>query len=437
MKHKREVIRKTRSVCPVCLKTINGEIIKEEMVYLEKSCEEHGSFKTLLWKGEGYEDWGKKNAPSLEREDHCPNTCGLCENHEQKTCCVLIEVTSRCNLECPICFANAKNKGEDLSLNQIEEMFVSLMKTGGPYNIQLSGGEPTLRDDLPEIIRIGVKTGFEFFQLNTNGLRIGNDFEYLKSLKEAGLGCVFLQFDGITPASTLKLRGKNILRQKKNAIENCKKLDLGVVLVPTLVPEVNTNEIGLIIQFALKSMPTVRGVHFQPISYFGRYQEKRDPLTLPEILLSIEKQTKGLMRQQDFTGGGAENAYCSFHGNFLLNSEGQLKSLNSKQSCCSSNERSRKSAEFVAKHWSTPRIKKVGTEVEGLNTDRFKAYLDRLETHKIVISGMLFQDAWSLDLKRLKKCYIHVLEKNGDLIPFCAYNLTGTSEDALYRGKYD
>lgn len=168
-----EVFAKTRSVCPVCLGTIDAEkaVAGDGFVHLIKTCPEHGFFDVLIWEGgaDEYLAWGGA-AASPEPEDDCPRSCGLCGNHESAGCCVLLELTHRCDLHCPVCFASAGGEG-DLTIDEVAALYDMLMERGGPYNIQLSGGEPTMRDDLPEIVRLGRERGFSFFQLNTNGLR--------------------------------------------------------------------------------------------------------------------------------------------------------------------------------------------------------------------------------------------------------------------------
>lgn len=99
---------------------------------------------------------------------------------------MILEVTKRCNMHCPVCFASAgedREKG-DIPICEIEKQYDFLMAHGGPFNIQLSGGEPTMRDDLPEIIHMGREKGFTFFQLNTNGIRLAREEEYAGKLKK-------------------------------------------------------------------------------------------------------------------------------------------------------------------------------------------------------------------------------------------------------------
>ena len=282
----------TKSVCPVCLRTIDAEkaVGDDGYIYLTKACPEHGSFETLIWEGciVDYLKWGSApgggNAPdrTVPVKDGCPRDCGLCEEHESAGCCVLLELTKRCNLRCPVCFASAGEGSVEPALSEISALYDMLMERGGPFNIQLSGGEPTLRDDLPEIVRLGRSKGFSFFQLNTNGLRLADEPGYAHMLREAGVSCAFLQFDGLCDSTYEALRGRALLDTKLRAIDSCAAAGLPVVLVPTLVPGINVSEIGEMLRFALSRAPQVRGVHFQPVSYFGRCELKE-----PETRLTI------------------------------------------------------------------------------------------------------------------------------------------------------
>lgn len=442
---------RTQSVCPVCLQRIEARRVAEgKNVYLEKECPEHGASRTILWRGEPeYDRWFVDKQPAqpavcdTKAERGCPYDCGLCPDHRQQSCCVLLELTDRCNLGCPVCFARSGEPNAEPSLAVIEGWFHKLLAGGGPYNIQLSGGEPTLREDLPEIISLGRSLGFEYFQLNTNGLRLAAEPKYAETLKAAGLSSVFLQFDGTRDEIYRKIRGRPLLAVKTMAIEHCRRQGLGVVLVPTLVPDVNLADIGAIIRWGLSQAPTVRGVHFQPISYFGRYPRTprdEDRITLPELMRAIEAQTGELMKVVDFRPPGGENAHCSFHGNYVVLSDGRLLALKSEPSgsCCKPDggaDGARKAQEFVARRWTLPE-KKSGQEAcdcPGVKVDSLTDFLARIEQHSFCVSAMAFQDAWNLDLERLRECLIHVVSPTGTLVPFCAYNLTAQSGKPLYR----
>ncbi len=209
-------------------------------------------------------------------------------------------------------------------------------------------------------------------------------------------------------------------------------------------------DIGAIIQFAVSQSPTVRGVHLQPVSYFGRYPSApndRDRVTIPEVLRAIEAQTNGRISQQAFKPSGCENALCSFHADLVLMPDGTLHAWTRRQpaesSCCCQPERAEEGAArtrlFTARHWSHPAQSEPsacceqGATKEAPSLGDWDVLLARAQTHTLTLSGMAFQDAWNLDLERLRDCCIHTVSPDGRLIPFCAYNLTSAQGRPLYR----
>ena len=438
------IFGKTKSVCPVCLRVLDAsKRAEKDGIYLDKRCPEHGDFSALIWEGPlpGYLRWNSENGAvdpprdGREPEKGCPYDCGLCTEHLRKGCCMLLELTKRCNLRCPVCFATAGERAsEDLSLAEIEKQYDYLMAHGGPFNIQLSGGEPTVRDDLPEIIRLGREKGFTFFQLNTNGLRLAAEPGYAERLRDAGLDTVFLQFDGLNDEVYRTLRGRPLLAEKRRCVEACSAAGLGVVLVPVIARGVNESELGPIVRYALENSPAVRGVHFQPLSYFGRCGLKRPdrPVTIPGLLRLLEEQTGGQLRAADFSGGGAENPYCSFHASYRVRSDGTLRCLPRRTGdgcCCTSSDDSRLS---VAGQWSG-RGESFGADGALTDTSALDAFLEQARQSTFAVSGMVFQDAWNLDLDRLRRCHICEVDSAYGMVPFCAYNLTDTEGRALYR----
>ena len=493
-------IGETKSVCPVCLKAADAQkIYRDGSIYLEKQCSEHGFFSVLIWEDspESYFAWDRgsaapdKAADAKKASSGCPYDCGLCEEHLRSACCVLLEVTQRCSLECPVCFASSKaDKSEDPSLSQIRQTYKNLMKAAGPCNIQLSGGEPALRDDLDQIIRIGKEEGFSFFQLNTNGLRIASDKQYLNALREAGLNCVYLQFDALDDEAYRILRGRDLLLVKKQAIDNCIEADIAVVLVPVIAEGINDDQAGRIIMYAAQNLPHIRGVHFQPASRFGRYdiEDSGYRLTIPSLLNRIEEQTGGKIKREDFIGGGAENSYCSFHASFVVAADMEFRASPSvSQDCCSAS--SEQSRDALARQWTyekdesccsgedtdscccdaedkdeccgqaetaaepeqcccedsktddssscccTEEDSSRGSAAPLYSADSLDQFLNDRKNRTLTVSGMFFQDAFNFDLDRVKNCYICETAQDGSLIPFCAYNLTDSGGKYLYRGK--
>jgi uncharacterized radical SAM superfamily Fe-S cluster-containing enzyme len=458
----RLVLGHTSSVCPVCLKTIPARRVgMGDTVYLEKACPEHGDFATPVWRGlKSYLAWGRTRnppspplSPATTVDKGCPHDCGLCPDHLQQSCCVLLEVTSRCDLACPVCYAGAGPEGSDMRLDEIDAALDMLIaRTGGRVHVQLSGGEPTVRDDLPEIVARVRARGIDFVQLNSNGVRLAREPGYTRRLAEAGLDCVFLQFDGVEDDVYRALRGRRLLALKRAAIMACADARLGVVLVPTVVAGVNDQAIGDIVDFALDHLPTVRAVHFQPASTFGRFPVRgasAERVTLPEVMTALVAWSGGTIRPSDFAPGSAENPYCSFSGRFRVGGDGRLKAEAAvpEATCCGSvtvparepepatacccggpSREVERERRYVAGQWRAPSPDK-GDDPAFAAFDQFLAARERT----LSLSGMAFQDAWTLDLDRVRQCHIHVVSPDRRLIPFCAYNLTDTCGRGLYR----
>ena len=469
----------TTAVCPVCLRALPARLVGEgDRVYLERTCPDHGSSRALVWRGPpGYDEWRRAGSgPACSdpaANPDCPTACGLCASHVRQTCCVLLEVTARCDLECPICFASARRRAPaDPSIDEIEGWYRRLLERAPGCNVQLSGGEPTTRDDLPQVIALGRSLGLPFLQLNTNGLRLAADREYAQMLAAAGLQTVFLQFDGVDDAAHLTLRGRPLAALKKRAVEHCAQAGLGVVLVPTVVPGVNLDQLGAILDFALERLPAVRGIHLQPLALLGRYPDSRatgdDRVTLPDAMRELAAQSGGRIALDDLTPGDCEHALCSFSREYLRGADGALTALrrderDGAQGCgCGAPVgpspaalRPTDKAAHVARRWSAPATSccdtaeapvssccdataaPVSSCCDGPETpaDQWDEILRRVHANTFSVSAMAFQDAWTLDLERLRHCYLHVLAADGRFVPFCAYNLTGADGRGLGVGR--
>ena len=432
-----ELIRNTHSVCPVCLVRMPAEIVKRNQEYfLEKTCPEHGNFSTVVWRGgnPSFEQWGNYVPPveSSDSQPDCPNGCGLCPGHLQKTCCALVEVTRLCNLACPLCFAQSGTEAMDPAVEQLSESFRQLVENGRTF-VQLSGGEPTVRNDLPDIVAAAKAAGCENIQLNSNGIRLGEDRAYTRALAEAGLSNVFMQFDGTQDVIYEKLRGRPLLAEKLTAIDACSAEMLGVTLVPTIVPGVNDSDIGAIVNFGLSGSPAVRGVHFQPVSYFGRYPKmpgNEDRITLPEILSAIERQTAGKITVSDFAPSGCDHPRCGFHGDFIVLPDALMPLTPKAETCACSQEDGKahiRKRKFIARRWK--RTSESGSQqcCENRDCSDMDVFLDRVKSGGFAITAMAFQDAYTLDMERLRRCSLHVY-RDGRIIPFCANYLTAVTD---------
>jgi len=427
-----EVIRHIRSVCPVCLQNLPAALIKEMdgQIILEKSCPRHGTFSVPVWRGAvDFASWTKGAEPLGEGEGFCcPDGCAGCTEHTSDTCCTLLEVTKRCNLRCRFCFADGAPEASDPGEAEVREMIREIGQRRPGTMLQLSGGEPTLRDDLPALTAFAKTVGCAYVQVNTNGIRLAEDKEYVRALARAGLDIVFLQFDGIRDEIYQTLRGRALLETKRKAIENCAAENIGVTLVPTVVPGVNTEELGNIVRLAASLAPGVRGVHFQPVSYFGRCPEAPDRgerYTLDELMADISVQTG--LPVSSFLPSRCDHPLCGFHANFLIGRDGALSPLSAVTHTPNGRSCAVENREYIARHWRRqPQQHEPPSDFsEQMDFDTFLYYLHQ---SSLTLSAMAFQDAMNLNVERLRACSLHVYE-NGTIRPFCAKYLSAVAEE--------
>lgn len=430
----------TYSACPICLKTLRATRARRDGgIFLERECPAHGFFSTVVWRDRiDFETWAKNaRRPDWESDVRCPSGCaagaGLCERHMAGTCCVVLEVTGRCNLSCRYCFADGGRGGEP-AFGEIAARIATLVRPGKTL-LQLSGGEPTLRDDLPEIVRAAKNLGCKYVQLNSNGLRLAEDPAYARMLRDAGLSFVFLQFDGTRDDIYRQLRGAPLLAAKKKAIENCASENLGVTLVPTIVRGVNDENLGEILRFAIAQSPAVRGVHLQPVGRLGRVPAAPDDdgrITLDELIFELLRQSRGLVRAENILPSCCDHPLCGFHGDFIVLKNGELHPLSKASRDAGAgdlDERAEKNREFVGRRWQKPREAPCcgaspawtpDEDEEGRDMEDMETFLARAKTYGFTITSMAFQDAGNLDLERLRSCSLHVFD-DGALRPFCAH----------------
>ena len=444
-------LHQTQSVCPECLRRIDAtyRLAPDGRIFLHKHCPQHGDFCTPVWRqGQGlpdFLDWVTERIPAPPRQPGhvadkgCPYDCGLCPDHAQHTCTGLIEVTQRCNMACPVCYAAAaRSPSGDLTADEVLEHLRGLRAVSGACNVQFSGGEPTLCDFLPESIAAARELGFGLLQVNSNGLRLATEKGYARRLREAGLDSVYLQWDGLDDAVFRTLRGRDCLDFKREALRRCGEAGLGVVLVCTLVRGVNDGMIGDLLRWAVQQGPVVRGLHFQPAASFGRTPWALDAsprLTLPDLMLALEQQSGGMVRARHLHAPSCEHSLCSFSAVYAREGQG-LSAEPAGAACCGGSgsrldnaEGARRSRAFVAGHWGSP-------HPEPTAADAFSRFLNTSGAdRRFTVSAMAFQDALSFDVERVRGCCIHIVTGPGTLVPFCAYNLTSCNGQPLYRGR--
>lgn len=313
----------TDSLCPECTKVIRARKFAEDgKVYMEKECEEHGYFRELISRDVDFymqmftfrfgDNRGFTNP--LKQSDantSCPENCGICNMHHSHTCMSNIDLTNRCDMTCPVCFANANAMGyiTEPSVEEIRGMLQTLRdrKPVPCKVIQFSGGEPTIHPHFIDIVKMAKEMGFTQIQIATNGKNM-SDLDFARRCKEAGLNSLYLQFDGVTRDIYRKTRGEDVLETKLQCIEVCRKVGLRIVLVPTVVRGVNDHQVGAIVRFAADNSDVITGISFQPVCFTGRISEKdrmNQRYTITDLALDIEEQTSGLNPRSNWYGLGA------------------------------------------------------------------------------------------------------------------------------------
>lgn len=302
----------TQSMCETCLKLVPAKIqISGDEVFYEKRCRDHGVQKTLVSTDAAYYlaqlSWLKPGDRPLDvqtRTEHgCPYDCGLCPDHEQHSCLAIIEVNEACNLTCPVCFADSSQRStKHLDLETIGRMMDALVKSEGePDLLQLSGGEPTIHPDIIRIIDMARERPIRHLMINTNGLRIAADSKFVEELARRKKGLeIYLQFDSLEAAAIENLRGADLSKVRRKALDALEAHGISTTLVCTVKKGVNDHEMKAIIDHALE-FKCVRGVTFQPLQDTGRnegFDPKKNRVLLSEIRRRIVEES-GLFGEAD------------------------------------------------------------------------------------------------------------------------------------------
>ena len=295
----------TTSLCETCLALVPAKIVFEDNdVFFLKQCREHGAQKTKVASDVAYykscKDWLKPGDRPLKLQSRthygCPYDCGLCPDHEQHSCLALIEINEACNLTCPVCFAGSSTAHTmQRSLAEVEIMLDTLVDSERePDLVQISGGEPTIHPQILEILALAKSKPIRHLMLNTNGIRIARDPEFVKRLAELMPGFeVYLQFDSVKRSALENLRGADLTRIREQALAALERAGISTTLVCTVKKGVNDEECGAIVEHALQ-YACVRGVTFQPVQDAGRNEgfDKNDRSLLTDIRREIGRSSR-------------------------------------------------------------------------------------------------------------------------------------------------
>lgn len=480
------IIKKSASVCPECAESDDLHLIpmvvyeKDGRALIWKECKTHGVFNDVYWGDAAMYKWASKfevkgkgllNPMNPKEHPVCPKDCGLCNLHETHSGLTNVVITNRCDLSCWYCFFYAK-EGEPLYEPTREELVQMLLpvkeeKPIGGNSIQLTGGEPTIRSDLVDIVRDIKSMGIDHVQLNTNGITLAHDVELAKNLRAAGVSNLYLSFDGTSARTNPKNHW-----EVPFVLDTCRKAGIGVVLVPTVINTINDHEVGDIFRFGFANVDIVRAVNYQPVSLVGRMPDKqreRFRITIPDVIKRIEEQTDGAVHRRHWfpvpctvaisrfieaLRGEAKyelsiNPACGM-GTYVFKDgdrivplpeffdvEGMYELLVQK----TEELKSGKNKYVVLASMVNGLRKLVDHEKQPKELNLAKLFFNILVKHdyhsmgvfhkKSLFLGMMhFQDPYNWDVQRIKKCDIHYATPQG-IIPFCTFNVF----PSVYRDK--
>jgi uncharacterized radical SAM superfamily Fe-S cluster-containing enzyme len=467
-------LRQTKSICPECNRIIDATIFERNgEVYIGKTCPKHGYFEDVYFgsysmyerfSGYARDGRGISNPKIVSDNITCPASCGLCSNHLSHTALANIVLTNRCDLNCWYCFFYAEKAGYiyEPTIDQIRRMVRNLLaeKPIPGVAVQLTGGEPTMREDLIEIIKAIKEEGLTHIQLNTDGVNLSRKPELVRAVRDAGVNTLYVSFDGVTP----KTNPKNYW-EIPNLLKNCRDANLGLVLVPTVINGINDHEVGEMLRFAFLNMDIVRGLNYQPVSLVGRIpkrEREKFRITIPDVIGKIEEQTNGTVKSDDWFPIPAAMPFSRFieawtgqlkyeltthfacgAATYIFNDEGKmvpitrfvdidglLKFLDEKAEKIERGENKYLVGLSVITNIS--RFINKSRMPHGLNLTQMLinviakhdySALGELQMRSLFVGMMHFQDKYNHDEERVRRCDIHYLTPDDRIIPFCTFNV--------------
>ena len=444
------MLRSTTSICPRCKRLLNAQLLERGgKVVLSRVCPDHGLFEAVVYgdaqRWAEVQRFDKPGESPVERQtevaEGCPRDCGICPEHAQHTCLGIIEVNTACNLDCPICFADSgtgpQEHGFSLSLEQVESMLDAFVRAEGePEAVQLSGGEPSIHPQILEMLAAAKERGIPLVMLNTNGIRLARDPRFAPALAELGVH-VYLQFDGLREETQLAIRGKDLTDEKLRALDRCAEAGVSVSLAAAVERGVNEMEVGEIVRFGIEH-PAVTGVFFQPVTHSGRFRADSDPLdklTNSDVIDAITEQLPEWFRTDDFVPVPCCSPTCRSATFALYDGEDLMplpRLVDVEQYLDYVTNRAVPDPEVrtaLEGLWSAKAAGGTAPATERLECVACSTAMPP-ELREVAAQGFMivtqdFQDPYTLDVEKLRKCCVSEIVPDGRLIPFCAYNSVG------------
>jgi uncharacterized radical SAM superfamily Fe-S cluster-containing enzyme len=471
---------------------IEGRLYEDAgRVLMQKQCPRHGRFTELISSDAAFFEKMRRTHyqcasgvenPNCENTSRCPDACGLCDRHLSAPAMLNIDLTNRCNMNCPICFASSNSTGRlcELDLEQVGAMLDAGrgIRPHPASCLQYSGGEPTIHPGFLEALRMARARNYSQVQVASNGIRFAASREFAEAAAEAGLDVVYLQFDGLTDEVYTATRGRPMVETKLKAVENIGAAGMRVALVPTIVRGLNDDQLGDILRFAVDNIDVVTAVSWQPVSITGRIDESKRiamRFTTADLAGCIQQQTGFLDMHRDWypfsiawpfvrvmeamTGRPQMRVSCHPHcgcATYLvvdkqtgravplpafIDIEPAMKALDGIAAGIEARRWLRKISVLGAmgsmkKYFHEDRapegwdfnsfLEFINQFVEFDRTCRNKrAFIDRLRKRRfgmLFLASMHFQDVYNYETDRSRHCVILYAAADGRLYPFCTWN---------------
>lgn len=455
LKRSHTYIGQTTSTCPTCMDLVTAKILCEnQKVYLDKFCEKHGASKALIEEDAAYffactqysQPGSVPNAFATSAKRGCPHDCGLCPRHEQHCCHPIVEITNRCSLDCPICMADHSGTGE-LSLADFQSCIDHLIASEGTLeNLTLSGGEPSLHPQFFEFVDAATRPEITRVSLVTNGIRIAQDPEFCDELLKRGV-YVILQFDGYSPAADVKLRGVELSHIRRQALEQLEQRRIPCQLLFVAAKHINEDRLGEALDLLFEK-EFILSLAVQPLTVSTEWDgfNALDRLTVSGTILQLARQSRGLLKKEDFFPLPCPNPRCVSLTYLLGTSDGSwvpvprfvdiqkhLSMLSESGTLSPSHELENSLHEILSDLWSTTgecpqndriiaALKKLFVQMTDTAKDqRAKQKVTEASAKSIFIHH--YMDRFNFDLSRLPKCCHQYPQPDGRQIPICAHNL--------------
>jgi uncharacterized radical SAM superfamily Fe-S cluster-containing enzyme len=319
--------RTTDSLCPKCVIEARAKILSQEVIdpsilinekvgevkaqiverngeiWMIKDCPTHGHIEDIMAMDSSFLKHIEAQFPGRDIQAHNDETL---HNHGSSTIkygrgsVLTIDLTNRCNMMCDPCFMDANQVGfvHELSFEDVKDILDKAIsiKPRRQMSVQFSGGEPTISPYFIDSIKYSRKVGYNSVQCATNGIEFAKSKQFCKDAAEAGLRYAYLQFDGIGNDANSHRQVGNLFDVKLRAIDNLHEAGVEIVLVTTLVNNINNDQVGSVIRFALDNPKKVAFISFQPVSFTGRDEEITDErrmaqrYTLSHLAHDVKKQ---------------------------------------------------------------------------------------------------------------------------------------------------